>query len=298
MPPREEWGAILERGTDEDRVVRMIRGIARIESAGGNVMVGAADVSNLAQMRAVVREATKKFGAIHGVIHAAGISGSTPIGLKTAEELDQVMRPKLLGLGGARADFRQSQPRFYGAVLIGGGLVGPSRTSRLCRGERLSRRLTRSGCRDKARWPVISINWDTWREVGMAINTLRVKPGEARPQALNFGLLTTEGIRAFKQALVARHPQVIARKPPAGPAAAAGQLDASDWRSAPAKAAAASRGRGAAAPADPSAAGACASLSRARRANCRRPWQPCGSISCVPHRSGSTTISSSSAAIR
>ena len=58
----------------------------------------------------------------------------------------------------------------------------------------------------------------------MAINTLRVKPGEARPQALNFGLLTTEGIRAFKQALVARHPQVIAHKPPARPAAAAGQM--------------------------------------------------------------------------
>ena len=48
VPPRKEWSAILERGSDEDRIVRMIRGIARIESAGGKVMVGAADVSNLA----------------------------------------------------------------------------------------------------------------------------------------------------------------------------------------------------------------------------------------------------------
>ena len=44
-------------------------------------------------------------------------------------------------------------------------------------------------------------------------------PALLRPQALNFGLLTTEGIRAFKQALIARHPQVIPRKPPTGPTA-------------------------------------------------------------------------------
>ena len=87
--------------------------------------------------------------------------------------------------------------------------LGPRRTSRLRRRQRLSRRLCgRDGGR--GRWPVVSINWDTWREVGMAINTLRVAPGKAKPQALNFGLLTAEGVRAFKQALVAQPPQVIA----------------------------------------------------------------------------------------
>ena len=35
---------ILEKGTPEDRVVRMIRGIGRSKMAGGKVMVGAADV--------------------------------------------------------------------------------------------------------------------------------------------------------------------------------------------------------------------------------------------------------------
>ena len=34
VPPREEWSAILERGTEEDRVVRMIRGIVHIENRG------------------------------------------------------------------------------------------------------------------------------------------------------------------------------------------------------------------------------------------------------------------------
>ena len=185
-------------------------------------MVGAADVSSLAQMRAVVREATKKFGTIHGVIHAAGISGSTPIGLKTADELDSVMRPKLLGLAVLEQIFANRNLDFLAlfssvAALWGrAGQVDYAAANAYLDAYAI-------GVRDKARWPVISINWDTWREVGMAINTLRVKPGDSRPQALNFGLLTTEGIRAFKQALVAQHPQVIARKPPARPAPVAGR---------------------------------------------------------------------------
>jgi phthiocerol/phenolphthiocerol synthesis type-I polyketide synthase E len=64
----------------------------------------------------------------------------------------------------------------------------------------------------KAKWPTVSIDWDTWGEVGMALNTLRVAPGQVKPRVLNFGLSTADGIRAFAQALVARHPQVIARK--------------------------------------------------------------------------------------
>jgi acyl carrier protein len=97
------------------------------------------------------------------------------------------------------------------------------------------------------RWPVVSINWDTWREVGMAINTLRVAPGKAKPQTLNFGLLTAEGVRAFKQALVAQHAQVIARKEPLAPGMGSGAAGQRASASAPDKAATAPSGSGGAA---------------------------------------------------
>jgi len=45
---------------EDNRIVRMIRGIEQIEAAGGEVMVGAADVSDLQQMPAVVRDANEK----------------------------------------------------------------------------------------------------------------------------------------------------------------------------------------------------------------------------------------------
>ena len=66
----------------------------------------------------------------------------------------------------------------------------------------------------RAKWPTISINWDNWREVGMAVNTLRPAPGQTRPRQLRVGLTTEEGIRAFGEALAARHAQVIVRAAP------------------------------------------------------------------------------------
>src|SRR5208283_4568293 len=98
LPAREEWSRILATAEDESRMVRMIRGVERIEGAGGRVMVGAADVCDLAQMQAVARDAYDRFGDVHGVIHAAGVSGNTPIGLKTPQEVDEVLHAKILGL--------------------------------------------------------------------------------------------------------------------------------------------------------------------------------------------------------
>ena len=212
LPPREEWDGIVEKGTPEDRVVRMIRGIRHIENAGGKVMVGAADASNLEQMRKVVNDAYEKFGAIHGVIHAAGISGSTPIGLKTPAEVDVVLHPKILGLAVLEQIFADRDLDFFALFSSVAALWGrEGQVDYAAANAYLNSYAVRMW--EKSRWKVVSINWDTWREVGMAINTLRVAPGQAKPKALKYGLGTAEGIRAFTQALVARHPQVISRKP-------------------------------------------------------------------------------------
>jgi acyl transferase domain-containing protein/acyl carrier protein len=212
VPPREEWEGILATGSDEDRMVRMVRGIQQIENIGGKVMVGAADASDLDQMRKVVQDAYERFGAIHGVIHAAGISGSTPIGLKTPAEVDQVLRPKILGLAVLEQIFADRELDFFALFSSVAALWGrEGQVDYAAANAYLDSYAIAMW--HKAKWPVVSINWDTWRQVGMAINTLRVAPGQAKPKVLDFGLATAEGIRAFTQALVARHPQVISRKP-------------------------------------------------------------------------------------
>ena len=210
VPARDEWSRIQAVAEADDRVVRMIRGIERIEAAGGEVMVRAADVCDLEQMKAVAREAYEKFGNIHGVIHAAGVSGSTPIGLKTPDEVDEVLRPKILGLAVLEQIFADRDLDFLALFSSTSALWGRvGQVDYTAANAYLDSYAIRNW--GKARWPTISINWDNWREVGMAINTLRVAPGQTKPRQLRIGLSTAQGVRAFGQALVARHPQVIAR---------------------------------------------------------------------------------------
>ena len=210
VPAREEWSSILAASEDENRLVRMIRGIERIELAGGQVMVGAADVCDLAQMQAVASEAYERFGDINGVIHAAGVSGNTPIGLKTPEEVDEVLHAKILGLAALEqvfADRRLDFLALFSSTSAIWGRVGQADYT-AANAYLDSYAIGNFG---GAKWPTISINWDNWREVGMAVNTLRAAPGQTKPRQLRIGLSTSDGVRAFSEALAARHPQVIVR---------------------------------------------------------------------------------------
>jgi len=234
-PPREEWSDILSSSEENSRIARIIRGIERVEAAGGKVMVGSADVSDLAQMDAVVREACAEFGDIHAVIHAAGVSGTTPIGLKTPEEVDQVLGSKILGLAVLEQIFANRNLDFialFSSTSAIWGRVG--QVDYTAANAYLDAWAAAS--LDRAKWPVVSMNWDNWREVGMAINTLRLAPGQDKSAALKIGLTTAEGIRAFDEALVARHAQVIVRGAPPGPRKAQGARAAFDGAGAGAKA--------------------------------------------------------------
>ena len=210
LPPREQWSSIQATRSDEDRIVRMVRGIERIDAAGGKVLVGATDVCDLAGMQALVLQAIEKFGDVHAVIHAAGVSGTTPIGLKTPEEIDAVLHPKIIGLAVLEQIFAERELDFvalFSSTSAIWGRIGQVDYS--AANAYLDAYAIRNWGRSK--WPIVSINWDNWREVGMAINTLRAAPGEAKPRKLKIGLSTAQGIRAFGQALASNHPQVIVK---------------------------------------------------------------------------------------
>ncbi len=73
FPARQEWGSYLEtQGEDDPRAVK-IRRLTALEQLGSEVLVLAADVTDRARMRDVVSTIEERFGALHGVVHAAGV---------------------------------------------------------------------------------------------------------------------------------------------------------------------------------------------------------------------------------
>jgi acyl transferase domain-containing protein/acyl carrier protein len=97
LPARAEWPALLRSKDEASGLARKLRKLQELEAAGTEVLALSADVANLGQMEAVVRQAKERFGAIHGVIHAAGVPGIGLMQLKTADQAAHVMSPKVRG---------------------------------------------------------------------------------------------------------------------------------------------------------------------------------------------------------
>jgi acyl transferase domain-containing protein len=74
-PERAHWDQYVRDHDEYDLVVQRIRQVRAIENLGAEVLMIGADVSSLEQMNAVIAHATRQFGTLHGVIHAAGIIG-------------------------------------------------------------------------------------------------------------------------------------------------------------------------------------------------------------------------------
>ncbi|MEV6823973.1 SDR family NAD(P)-dependent oxidoreductase [Amycolatopsis sp. NPDC051102] len=98
LPPRERWAGIAG-GTDEvpgtirDRVDH----VREIEALGGEVVVVEGDVAEEADVRRAVAVALEQFGALHGILHTAGVPGTGLMQFKEPGDADQVLAPKLPG---------------------------------------------------------------------------------------------------------------------------------------------------------------------------------------------------------
>jgi acyl transferase domain-containing protein/acyl carrier protein len=75
LPEREYWETYLNNHDDHEPIAQRIRQVKSIEDFGGRVLTIRADVSSEDQMRSAIAEAERRFGALHGVIHAAGVVG-------------------------------------------------------------------------------------------------------------------------------------------------------------------------------------------------------------------------------
>jgi amino acid adenylation domain-containing protein len=182
LPPRDDWEQWLLSHEQQDRISEIIRRVRACEAVGGKVLLATADVTDRKRLHAVVALTRKQFGAIHGVIHAAGTLDDGLIQLKTPESALGVLASKVKGtlvldrvLGGEPLDFfvlfssissllgLQGQVDYTAANAFLDGFAS-SRSAR-CAGQ------------------TVAVNWSAWQEVGMAAKTVRRLRGQCRNTA-------------------------------------------------------------------------------------------------------------------
>ena len=141
--------------------------VAELETLGAEVLVIAADMADAGQVEAAIATVQRHFGELHGVIHAAGVPGGGMIAQRERAAVERVFAPKLAGarhllaaLDGTAVDF---------VVLCSSltAITGGFGQSDYCAANAFMDALAALVSRQQE-LPVQAVNWDAWREVGMA----------------------------------------------------------------------------------------------------------------------------------
>ena len=192
----EQW---LTTHDDQDTTSRKIQKVQALEEFGAEVQVISADVANLEQMQSAIAQTLEQFGQIHGVIHAAGIAGGGMIQLKTPEIAASVLAPKVKGTLVLDEVLKDINLDFFVLCSSLSSIMGEFGQVDYCAANAFldgfaHRHASKSGsC-------TVSINWDAWQEVGMAVNTAvpdAIK--QQRQESLKQGITSTEGVNVFSR---------------------------------------------------------------------------------------------------
>ena len=169
FPDRKNWDQWLASHGEGDPVSLRIRKLRSLEALGAEVLVVTADVSDLEQMKTAIEQAKKRFGTIHGVIHAAGIAGGGVIQTKDVATAAKVLSPKVKGTLVLDELLKDIALDFF--VLCSSVLALTTRAGQAdyCGANAFLDAYAHYKSLNHNSFTV-SINWVGWQEVGMAVD--------------------------------------------------------------------------------------------------------------------------------
>ncbi|HEU4628278.1 MAG TPA: beta-ketoacyl synthase N-terminal-like domain-containing protein [Gemmatimonadaceae bacterium] len=202
FPPPPEWSRWVETHGERDPVTQTIRRLQAIERAGSPVAVVAADAADEARLRRAVDEAYTRFGALHGVVHAAGVTSQDAF--RYVAELDPSVprrhfAPKAHGIIALERVLRGRELDFVllfsslSAVLGGLGFAAYAAANSFMDAFAAAH----DGGDGSAPW--ISVDWDGWN----------FQPGYQGDGDATAGMSSQEGLEALRRILVAPAPRRI-----------------------------------------------------------------------------------------
>jgi acyl transferase domain-containing protein/aryl carrier-like protein len=212
FPPPSEWGQWPGSHEEDDGIAQKIGKIEEMQRLGAEVMVCRADVTDREQMQAVMESARQRFGAVNGVIHAAGLPDGGVIPLRTRENLAPILAPKVEGTMVLDEVLQESRLDFFVLCSSVSAVLGLFGQVAYCAANAFLDAFARQKSVEGGVFTV-SINWDFWREVGMGQETVRqLKANKNISDAdslLERGIRPAEGTVVFDRILTEAYPQVV-----------------------------------------------------------------------------------------
>ncbi len=191
LPSSKDWQKWLLTHDEQDSTSRKIRKIEALETAGIEVMVVNADIASEESMREVIEQIDARFGELHAVIHAAGITQGKSIYRPMKEigqaESEEQFRAKVDGLYALEKVLRGRQLDFCllfssNASILGGWGFAAYAAAHLF----MDAFVARQNKIGNTVW--LSVNWDGWpveddpkqqKRIYTSMDTYAMQPAES-----------------------------------------------------------------------------------------------------------------------
>jgi acyl transferase domain-containing protein/acyl carrier protein len=194
LPPRDEWAQWSANYGTHDGVAAKIERVRALEALGAEVLIISADVSNLEQMQAAIARTHERFGALNGVIHAAGSVGKAffqSIQSTSVADCERQFQSKAYGLmvfdkvlQGQQLDFCLLASSLA-SVLGGLGFVAYTAANQF-----MDAFAHKHNQERPVRW--MTVNWDAWQ-------TAEGTNQKAVEDTSEFAMTVEEGVTVFQR---------------------------------------------------------------------------------------------------
>jgi acyl transferase domain-containing protein/acyl carrier protein len=198
-PQRGLWESLAADPAQPEALRHRLQQLLALESDGAQLLVLSADVADGAQLGEAIAQSMAHFGRIDGVIHAAGQGESGLLPARGPEAVERVFAPKVAGtrhllqaLAGERLDFMLLCSSISS---VAGGLG----KSDYAAANAYLDAAAAAACRQLP-YPVVSVNWDAWRDLGMAAG-IRIPDG--------IGLEREQGTALFERIVNGQVPSQV-----------------------------------------------------------------------------------------
>jgi amino acid adenylation domain-containing protein len=165
--------AILSRSAAADAALQKA-----ITAAGGDVLCLPVDVADRAALATALDAVRARFGAIHGVFHAAGVVDDAPLAMKTLASAHRVMAPKVEGGRNLAALLPAGTLDVFAVFSSSSVTIAPAGQSDYVAANAWLEALAAQ------RPEGLVIAWGVWRDIGMAERTYGSGAGGDGPHPL------------------------------------------------------------------------------------------------------------------
>ena len=189
--------------------------LAELQAAGAQVAYLRGDVSRREDAFSVLQQARERFGAVHGIVHAAGVIRDAEIARKSAADLAATCAPKIDGTLNLDAASQSDDLDFFVLFSSLAAELGSSGQCDYAYANGFQRHYAAWRTAQGRRGRSIAIDWPLWRDGGMQVERIKGVQLDAKTRALLeqstglHALDTASGLDAFAAALQADANQLL-----------------------------------------------------------------------------------------